>query len=113
MTSTNATCLDARSGTTRWNVALSGGSAAVWLRHDGGALIADGSPIALSRIDATGHRLWQVELPTAELAFPDKGPGYLTEDGNGWRFSDVLGVLDGNGVPTVLDLGTGQQTAVK
>jgi outer membrane protein assembly factor BamB len=100
-------CLDARSGNDHWNVRTAGTDAGAWPLAGGGALVADSNPLTLSRIDDTGKRVWQTELPDTELQHGKYGDWRLMTGDERWRLSDVLGIRTGVS-STVIDLASGK-----
>jgi hypothetical protein len=104
------TCIDARTGVVTWEVPVFGAKIHTWPRTGGEALLADGTPLALSRITKT-------ELPDAELALPTQ----LDADGalmqttaigrDQWRFSDIMGAVASKNGVLVIRLGVGDDGA--
>jgi hypothetical protein len=70
-------------------------------------LVADSNPLTLSRIDDTGKRVWQTELPDTELQHGKYGDWRLMTGDERWRLSDVLGIRTGVS-STVIDLASGK-----
>jgi outer membrane protein assembly factor BamB len=115
-------CIDARTGTVTWNVPVFGAKVDAWPLTGGEALVADGNPLALSRIAKDGKRRWQAELPDTDLERPEEldqtgSLSYVTKIGHeSWTFSDAMGIASGivsskSGV-LVLDLETGKTASV-
>ena len=108
VTSTALTCFDARTGKDTWSVQVAGAKVAAWPLLDGGALLADGNPLTLSRIGPDGNRRWQTELPDADISVrnTDNEPTLMKGDVR-WDVSDVAAITRGKD-PVVLNLATGK-----
>lgn len=111
-------CIEARSGAGIWSVPAFGAKVEAWPMRGGEALIADGNPLALSRIAKDGKRSWQTELPDTELEISSRADmrGSLMHDAEIGRasvlFSDVMAVIPSKTAVVVLDLSTGKTVQV-
>lgn len=112
-----AVCLDRRSGEKRWATATSGRSAALWPLEAGESLLADGNPLTLSRLDASGRRTWQLSLPgDPVLAIPGDlaawpvlttGPDDHAPGVGPWMLSPTTGVQVDGPTTRVIDVHAG------
>lgn len=117
-TQRSAVCLDVRTGGTRWTTETYGRSSAVWPLDDGSSLVADGNPLAVSKLDASGARAWQLALPGDQiLKLPQKktewpvltsgaAEGGAQTDAS-WALSPAMGIqIDGRTI-RLIDFRTG------
>lgn len=106
----HASCLDHRSGAPTWNVVTSGRAVEAWPLAGGAALLVDGDPVTLSRVEKDGRRAWQTALPDTTLEHA-KDPDKVTAPFMGnhaWEFSDIVGIVSGKDGLVVIDLATGK-----
>jgi|GEM_PF-6290929 len=110
VTSKAIDCLETQTGATTWSLGISGSQVGVWAIGGGDTLVAEGDPIALSRVDAGGRRLWKRSLPpnTTVTTPPVGGVPQLHDDptNQSWHLSNDMGVLD-SGRLTTIDFTTG------
>jgi len=106
-------CIAPATGRESWSLPISGEDTALWPLKGDDLVLADSNPLTLSRLDQTGRRAWQVEVPNAALAFSKTGSEKPTIiDTNGERHEWILSAgmaisTTGSGI-RILDLGTGK-----
>lgn len=113
ISSSSVVCIDARSGAETWAVPVSGSTVEAWPRPGDEALLLDGNPIALSRIDRNGRRTWQTELGDVTVDRLGDGTAIIMRGDQRWWFSDVMGVMGTPPDSWVIDLGSGKRTHLK
>jgi outer membrane protein assembly factor BamB len=112
MRSTNRVlCIDAATGQESWNIPISGEDTALWPLKGDDLLLADSNPLTLSRLDQSGKRRWQVELPNAGLSNTHtEKPTIIDTSGERreWVLSAEMAISVVPSGIRVLDLGTGK-----